>query len=129
MNSFKKLLLTMATLPFFLGLAQSNAHAQLLDFYAQLAMVTSYSDLNQLQKENVTVSINTSSGILSDYSLNRAAVNQISMPDPQSLFVLVDSKTFDHASPIAYEPDVYALMLVGLILIGFAASRRRTYYY
>lgn len=44
------------------------------------------------------------------------------------LVVDVDNVTFGAPIPAVPEPETYAMFLIGLGLVGFAANRRRTYY-
>jgi hypothetical protein len=46
----------------------------------------------------------------------------------QNLLAEVDEVNFGDAIPVVPEPETYAMLLVGLGLVGFAAHRRRTYY-
>ena len=40
----------------------------------------------------------------------------------------IDNVTFGDPIPVVPEPETYAMLLVGLGLVGFAANRRRTYH-
>lgn len=45
-----------------------------------------------------------------------------------NLLAEVDNVTFNDAIPAVPEPETYAMLLVGLGLVSFAANRRRTYH-
>ncbi len=45
-----------------------------------------------------------------------------------NLLAEVDNVTFNDAIPAVPEPETYAMLLVGLGLVGFAANRRRMHY-
>ena len=45
-----------------------------------------------------------------------------------NLLAEVDNVSFGDAIPAVPEPETYAMLLVGLGLVGFAANRRRTYH-
>ncbi len=45
------------------------------------------------------------------------------------LEAIVDNVTFNDPIPAVPEPGAYAMLLAGLGLVGFAANRRRRYYY
>lgn len=42
---------------------------------------------------------------------------------------LLGNETFDKRGTSAPEPETYAIVLTGVVLLGFAAKRRRTYYH
>jgi len=55
--------------------------------------------------------------------------NPINVAGLENLDLLVDNVTFNDTIPPVPEPETYAMLLVGLGLVGFAANRRRNYYY
>lgn len=55
--------------------------------------------------------------------------NPTNTPALANLEIVVDNLNFNDAIPAIPEPETYAMLLAGLGLVGFAANRRRRYYY
>lgn len=56
-------------------------------------------------------------------------VDPLTVPAALNLEIIVDNATFGDPISAVPEPETYAMLLAGLGLVGFAANRRRRYYY
>jgi len=56
-------------------------------------------------------------------------IDPATIPATLNLEIIVDNATFGDPIPAIPEPETYAMLLAGLGLVGFAANRRRRYYY
>lgn len=68
---------------------------------------------------------------LIEYYFNPAGrgVDPAPTPGLLNLELVFDNATFNDPVPAIPEPETYAMLLAGLGLVGFAANRRRRYYY
>ncbi len=130
MNSFKKTFLTLMALPFVIYLGQTHANAQLMDSDTYLAAIAIFEDSGHVRNEGKIelIPVGVNSGIPTKY-VNDLALNTKQTSELLDFIVLTEYEASGHAIPTVPEPKTYAMLLIGLCLVGLAANRRRTYYF
>jgi len=130
MNSFKKTFLTLVALPFAIYLGQTHANIQLMDSDTYLAAIAIYEDSGHVRNEGMIehIPIGVNSGIPTKYAKDHT-INTKQTSELLDFIVLTEYEASNHAIPTIPEPKTYAMLLIGLCLVGLAANRRRTYYF
>ncbi|MCB1947592.1 PEP-CTERM sorting domain-containing protein [Nitrosomonas sp.] len=123
MNSLKKTFVTITVLPLVIFLGQTHANVQLMDLDQYLTEIAIVDNVGHEPSEDInSIAINT--GILTEFSIDHAITSELF-----NRIILTEYQAIDQAIPTVPEPEAYAMLLIGLCLVGLAANRRRTYYF
>ncbi|SER48245.1 PEP-CTERM protein-sorting domain-containing protein [Nitrosomonas sp. Nm51] len=130
MNSLKKIFLAIIVLPFVIYLGQTHANVQVMDLDQYLTKIALLDDSGHEPTEGINkhISVGDNPGLLTGYADDQMMTKK-QTSELLNLIVLTEHQTPDHTIPTVPEPETYAMLLIGLCLVGLAANRRRTNYY